>query len=114
MRKPIFGWAFPDSGAQVTLINPSLVQAMGGANLVKNASLRIKDAGGHLMETSGAVFVVISQKDAASGLIRRTHQMAYVSTQAEDVVLSREAMESLKLVSNLDALLPIVDVHAHP
>ena len=28
--------------------------------------------------------------------------MAYVSTQAEDVVLSREAMESLKLVSNLD------------
>ena len=22
MRKPIFGWAFPDSGAQVTLINP--------------------------------------------------------------------------------------------
>ena len=102
MRKPIFGWAFPDSGAQVTLINPSLVKAMGGANLVKNASLRIKDAGGHIMETSGAVFVVISQKDAVSGLIRRTHQMAYVSAQAEDVVLSREAMESLKLVANLD------------
>ena len=66
----------PRLGAQVTLINPSLVQAMGGANLVKSASLRIKDAGGHIMETSGAVFLVISQKDAASGLVRRTHQMS--------------------------------------
>ena len=28
--------------------------------------------------------------------------MAYVSPQAEDLVLSREAMESLELVSNLD------------
>ena len=34
--------------------------------------------------------------------MKKTHQMAYVSPQAEDVVLSREAMESLELVSNLD------------
>ena len=102
MRTPIFGWAFPDTGAQVTLINPALVRAMGGANLVKSASLLIKDAGGHLMETAGAVFVVISHKDEVNGLIRKTHQMAYVSPQAEDLVLSREAMETLNLVSNLD------------
>ena len=102
MRTPIFGWAFPDTGAQVTLINPALVRAMGGANLVKSASLLIKDAGGHLMETAGAMFVVISHKDEVNGLIRKTHQMAYVSPQAEDLVLSREAMESLKLVANLD------------
>ena len=37
-----------------------------------------------------------------NGFIRKTHQMAYVSPQAEDFVLSREAMESLKLVTNLD------------
>ena len=58
-RTPIFSWAFPDSGAQVTLINPSLVKAMGGGGLVKSASLQIKDAGNHIMDTSGAVFVVI-------------------------------------------------------
>jgi hypothetical protein len=29
MRKPIDSWAFPDSGAQVTLISPLLVKAMG-------------------------------------------------------------------------------------
>ena len=39
MRTPIFSGAFPDSGAQVTLINPALVKAMGGAGLVKSASL---------------------------------------------------------------------------
>ena len=54
------------------------------------------------MDTSGAVFVVISQKDKMTGLIRKTHQMAYISPHAEDIVLSREAMESLKLVANLD------------
>ena len=47
MRTPLLGWAFPDTGAQVTLINPSMVKAMGGASQVKNASLLIKDAGGH-------------------------------------------------------------------
>ena len=70
MRTSIFGWAFPDTGAQVTLINPSMVKAMGGASLVKNASLLIKDAGGHLMKTQGAVFLVISHKDRETGLIK--------------------------------------------
>ena len=102
MRTPILGWAFPDTGAQVTLINPAMVRAMGGASLVKNASLLIKDAGGHLMETEGAVFVLISHKDRVNGLVKKTHQMAYVSPQAEGLVLSREAIESLELVSNLD------------
>ena len=51
MRSAIFGWAFPDSGAQVTLINPSMVKAIGGASLVTNAFLLIKDAGGHIMNT---------------------------------------------------------------
>ena len=27
MRRPLDSWAFPDSGAQVTLINPGLVKA---------------------------------------------------------------------------------------
>ena len=102
MRTPILGWAFPDTGAQVTLINPAMVRAIGGASLVKSASLLIKDAGGHLMKTEGAVFLVISHKDRVNVLIRKTPQMAYVSPQSEDLVLSREAMESLKLVTNLD------------
>ena len=57
------------------------------------------------MDMSEAVFVVISQKDEVTGLIRKTHKMAYISPHAEDEdedVLSREAMESLKLVANLD------------
>ena len=66
-------WAFPDTGAQVTLINPAMVAAMGGANLVTTASLLIKDAGGHLMNTEGAVFIVISCKDNVTGLMRKTH-----------------------------------------
>ena len=90
MRSSILAWAFPDTGAQVTLINPAMVAAMGGANLVTTASLLIKDAGGHLMNTEGAVFIVISHKDNVTGLMRKTHQMAYISPQAEDVVLSRE------------------------
>ena len=54
-------------------------------------------------ETSaGAVFVGISHKDVVNGLIRKTHQMAYVSPKVEDLVCSRQAMESLKLVANLD------------
>ena len=54
------------------------------------------------MDTSGAIFVVIPQRDKVTGLVRKTHQMAYISSNVEDVVLSREAKESLKLVANLD------------
>ena len=96
------GWAFPHTGPQVTLINPAMVNTMGGENLVSPALLLIKDAGGHLMETEGAVIIVITQKDNVTGLKSKTHQKAYISARAEDVVLSREAMETLGLVSNLD------------
>ena len=72
-------WVFPDSGAHVTLIGQAMVS-----------------------ETEGAVFIVITRKDNGTGLERRTFQMAYVTPRAEDIVLSREAMESLGLVSNLD------------
>ena len=102
MRTALNSWAFPDSGAQVTLISLVLVKAMGGEGLVKRASLKIKDAGNHLMDTTGAVFVVISQKDEVTGLVTKAHQMAYISSSVEDVVLGREAMESLKMVRNLD------------
>ena len=79
MRSSIIAWAFPDTGAQVTLINPAMVSAMGDANLVTPASLLIKDVGGHLMETEGAVFVTITQKDNVTGLKSKTHQMVYIS-----------------------------------
>ena len=69
---------------------------------MKRATLQIKDAGNHLMDTTGAVFVVISHRDELTGLVTKTHQMAYISSSVEDVVLSREAMESLKIVANLD------------
>ena len=55
-------WCFPDSGAQVTLINPGLVKALGGNVLSQRATLQIKDAGGHLMNTTGCVFIVTSKK----------------------------------------------------
>ena len=67
--------------------------------MVKRATLQIKDAGDHLMDTTGAVFVVISHRDELTGVVTKTHQMAYVSSCVEDVVLSCEAMESLKVVA---------------
>ena len=85
MRKPMDSWAFPDSGAQVTLISPMLVKAMGGEGLVKRATLQIMDAGGHFMDKSGAVFVVISHRDKLTGLVTKTHQMAYVLSVVVDV-----------------------------
>ena len=102
MRKALDSWDFPDSGAQVALISPVLVKAMGGEGLVKKASLQIKDAGNHLMYTTGAVFVVISHREEVTGLVTKTHQMAYISSSVEDVVLSCKAMESLKIGANLD------------
>ena len=44
-------WAFPDSGAQVTLIGQAMVS-----------------------ETEGAFFIVVTRKDNGSGLERRTFQ----------------------------------------
>ena len=101
-RKPLDTWSFPDSGAQVTLISPKLVRALGGDDLVQQASLQIKGATGHVMSTSGCIFIVISRKDEKTGLFTKTHQQAYISANIDDVVLSREAMESLKMVSDLD------------
>ena len=101
-RKSLDTWSFPDSGAQVTLISPKLVRALGGEGLVQQASLQIKGATGHVLKTSGCLFVVISKKDKQTGLFQKTYQQAYISADIDDVVLSREAMESLKIVSDLD------------
>ena len=73
------------------------MKAMGGEGLVKKVSLQIKDAGEYLIDTTGAIFVVISQMNKVTGLVTKTHQMAYISSNVEDMVLSREAMESLKM-----------------
>ena len=101
-RKSLDTWSFPDSGAQVTLISPKLVRALGGEGLVQQASLQIKGATGHVLKTSGCLFIVITRKDEHTGVFQKTHQQAYISADIDSVVLSREAMESLKLVSDLD------------
>ena len=54
------------------------------------------------MKTSGCLFIVITRKDEQTGVFQKTHQQAYISADVDSVVLSREAMESLKLVSDLD------------
>ena len=54
------------------------------------------------MDTTGCIFVVISKRNEVTGLVSKTHQQAYISVNVADIVLSREAMESLKIVSNLD------------
>jgi hypothetical protein len=54
--------------------------------------------------------VVVSRKNEVSCVITRTHQQAYVSERVEDLVISREAMESLKLVSDLDERQPRASV----
>ena len=101
-RKPLDSWCFPDSGAQVTLISPALVKALGGDGLVQRATLQIKGATGHVMNTSGCIFIVISKRNKKKGLLTKTHQQAYISVDVEDIVLSREAMESLRFVSDLN------------
>ena len=95
MRQAIQAWSFPDCGAQVCMIPPAMVAAMGGSGLVVAASLQIKDAGGHILPVQGALFVVITRLDKKTGLSKRTHQMAYVCQKTDDIVLSREAMTSL-------------------
>ena len=77
---------------------------------MQRASLQIKDAGDHLLATSGCIFVVVSKKNEVSGVITRTHQQAYVSQRVEDLVLSRESMESLNMVSDLDDRRPRASV----
>ena len=86
MRQPIQAWSFPDSGAQVCMLNSKMVAAMNGAGLVAAASLQIKDAGGHNLPVDGAIFIVITRKDRITGLSKRTHQMAYVCQKTEDLV----------------------------
>ena len=78
-----------------------MVAAMGGSGLIAAASLQIKDAGNNILPTEGAIFIVITCKDSGMRLESQTHQMAYVSSKAENIVLSREAMECLGLVSGL-------------
>ena len=102
MRRPLDSWAFPDSGAQVTLINPGLVKALGGEELIQKATLQIKDAGNRIMDTTGCIFVVISKRNKVTGLVSKTHQQANISVNVVDIDLSCEAMESLRFVSNLD------------
>ena len=101
-RKPLDSWCFPDSGAQVTLINPGLVKALGGDGLIQSGTLQIKDAGGHIMDTTGCIFIVISKRNEKIGIVTKTHQQAYISEKVEDIVISREAMESLRFVSDLN------------
>ena len=93
---------FPGFRCPGHLDQSKLVRALGGDDLVQQASLQIKGATGHVMSTSGCIFIVISRKDEKTGLFTKTHQQAYISANIDDVVLSREAMESLKMVSNLD------------
>ena len=54
------------------------------------------------MNTTGCIFIVISKKNEKTGIVTRTHQQAYISDKVEDLVISREAMESLSFVSDLD------------
>ena len=99
MRKAVDAWSFPDSGAQVVMIPPAMVSAMGGDSLVVPANLQITDAGGHALPVGGAIFISIARLDKKTGGVRRTHQMAYLCDKTEDLVLSREAMTVLGMVS---------------
>ena len=56
MRKPIQGWSFPDSGAQVCMIPPNIMTAMGRSGLVVASSLQINDAGGHIPPVDGEFY----------------------------------------------------------
>ena len=94
MWKPLDSWCFPDSGTQAPLINPGLVKALGGDGLIQRATLQIKDAGGHIMDTMGCIFIVISKRNEKTGIVTKTHQQAYISVNVKDIVISREAMES--------------------
>ena len=77
----------------MTLINPGLVKSLGGEGLVQKATLQIKDAGDHIMNTTGCIFVVNLKRNEKTGLVSKTHQQAYISVNVEDIVLSCEVTE---------------------
>ena len=99
MRTPIQAWSFPDSVAQVYMIPPNMVEAMGGSGRVLAANLQITDAGGHALPVEGAMFVVITRQDKRTCLIKKTHQMVYLCKKTEELVLSREAMTQLGILT---------------
>ena len=68
MRTPVDAWSFLDSGAQVVMIPPSMVSAMGGNNLMAPATLHITDAGGHTLPVGGAIFISITRFDKTQAL----------------------------------------------
>ena len=81
MPRSIMAWSFPDSGAQICLISPSMVSAMGGSGFITAASLQIKDAGHRILTTEGLILIVITCKGRITGLEKWTHQMAYMSQE---------------------------------
>ena len=78
------------------------MKALRGEGLIQRATLQIKDAGGQIMDTTGCIFVVISKRNEKTRIVTKTHQQAYISVNVEDIVISREAMESLRFVSDLN------------
>ena len=63
----------------MVMIPPSMVSAMGGDSLVVPATLQITDAGGNMLQVSGAtIFISITKWDKGTGAVRRTKQMAYL------------------------------------
>ena len=92
MWTPVNAWSFPDSGAQVVMIPPNMVEAMGGNSLVFWATLQITDAGGHKLPVDGAIFITITRVDSSTGSVKRSRQMAYLCTSTRNLVLPEKRL----------------------
>ena len=75
------------------------VSAVGEMPASTGVHLQITDAGGHVLPLEGAIFVVILRLDKRTDLVKRTHQMVYHCKKTEKLVLLREAMSQLGMVT---------------
>ena len=91
--------ATADTGAQLTVINVKELMALG---VKKESIFRLATSVSTVTRASvdlvGGIFLVISSHDPSSGAVRRTRQLAYVSSTVPGIYLSNEACIDLGCV----------------
>ena len=91
--------ATADTGAQLTVINVRELLALG---VKKESIFQLATTVSTVTRTSidllGGIFVVISSHDPHSGAVRRTRQLAYVSSTVPGIYLSNDACMDLGCV----------------
>ena len=91
--------ALTDTGAQMVVISPKIVQSMGlsSKNIIP-VKMKIKAANMGGLTLLGGVLVKISGK-SDNGVVRSSQQLAYVAKEVERVYLSKRACQDLGIIA---------------